>query len=294
VTEDEGYILIMGRRIWYRSIGEGDLAPLLCVHGGPGFTHHYLEPLEALAVHRRVVFYDQLGCGGSDRPEDSSLWNVGRFVEELAQVRVALGLERPHLFGNSWGGMLAMQYVLERHPDLASLILCGSPASMPRWASDCQELLAQQPAEVQEVIRTHEEAGFITCPEYEAAVYSFYREHLCRLRPWPAYLERSFAELGHHVYNTMNGPNDFTVTGTLKTWDVMDRLGEITIPTLLIGGRYDECRPAHLEEMHRRIPNSELAIVEDASHMCFAEQTEEFNKTVNAFFSRTESGFTFK
>jgi proline-specific peptidase len=289
VTEDEGYIAVPGGRVWYRSVGEGERAPLLCLHGGPGFTHYYLEPLEALADRRRVIFYDQLGCGRSDRPEDSSLWTVERFVEELAQVRVALGLERLHLFGNSWGGVLAMQYILDRHPDLDSLILCGSPASMPRWAQDCDELLAAQPAEVRKVIRDHEEAGFTACPEYMAAILGFYREHLCRLTPWPASLERSFAELGYHVYNTMNGPSEFTVTGTLKTWDVMDRLGEITVPTLLVAGRYDECRPAHLEEMHRRIPGSELAIIEEASHVCFAEQPAEFTSIVNSFLDRADS-----
>ena len=286
---DEGYIEVPGGRVWYRSVGEGG-TPLLCLHGGPGFTHNYLEPLEALGDRRQVILYDQLGCGRSDQPDDTSLWTVDRFVEEVAQVRAALGLDRMHLFGSSWGGMLAMQYVLDRRPELASLILCGSPASMIRWVTDCDELLSAQPPEVLQVIRQHEEAGFTACPEYQAAILGFYREHVCRLRPWPASLERSFAEAGYSVYNTMNGPSEFTVTGTLKTWDVMDRLGEIRMPALLVGGRYDECRPAHLEEMHRRIAGSQLAIIEDASHLCFAEQPEEFTGLVNSFLDRIEAG----
>jgi proline iminopeptidase len=205
-------------------------------------------------------------------------------------VRAALALDRLHLFGSSWGGMLAMQYVLDRRPELESLILCGSPASMIRWVEDCAELLAAQPAEVRQVISEHEEAGFTACPEYQAAILGFYREHVCRLTPWPAGLERSFAEAGYAVYNQMNGPSEFTVTGTLKTWDVMDRLGEIGVPTLLVGGRYDECRPAHLEEMHRRISGSELAIIEDASHLCFAEQPQEFTALLNSFLDRVEAG----
>ena len=288
---DEGYLDVPGGRVWYRAVGEHtDAIPLLCLHGGPGFTHNYLEPLEALAERRRVIFYDQLGCGRSDAPDDLSLWTVDRFVEELAQVRKALGLDQLHLFGSSWGGMLAMQYVLDRQPDLASLTLCGSPASMIRWVSDCEELLAAEPAEVRQVIREHEASGCTACPEYQTAILGFYREHVCRLRPWPAGLERSFAEAGYAVYPTMNGPSEFTVTGTLKTWDIMDRLGEIGVPTLLVGGRYDECTPGHLADMHRRIPGSQLAIIEDASHLCFAEQPAHFNKIINAFFDRTGSG----
>jgi proline iminopeptidase len=289
VKTDEGYIEVPGGRVWYRSVGAGG-TPLLCLHGGPGFTHYYLEPLEALADRRQVIFYDQLGCGRADRPDDTALWTVERFVEELAQVRAALGLQRLHLFGSSWGGMLAMQYVLDRRPELESLILCGSPASMIRWVKDCDELLAAQPPEVRQVIRQHEEAGFTACPEYQAAILGFYREHVCRLTPWPPGLERSFAEAGYSVYNTMNGPSEFTVTGTLKTWDIMDRLSEIRTPALLVGGRYDECRPAHLEEMHRRIARSELAIIEDASHLCFAEQPARFNALLNSFLDLTEAG----
>jgi proline iminopeptidase len=281
----EGYLDVPGGKVWYRSSGDQHGAtPLLCLHGGPGFTHNYLEPLEALADQRRVIFYDQLGCGKSDRPGDPALWTVDRFVEELAQVRAALQLDRLHLFGSSWGGMLAMQYVLDRKPDLESLILCGSPASMPRWSADCAELLAQQPGEVRKTIREHEASGFTACPEYQAAILGFYREHVCRLDPWPAGLERSFAEAGYDVYNTMNGPSEFTVIGTLKTWDVMDRLAEITVPTLLVGGRFDECRPEHLGDMYRRIPGSRLAIIENASHLCFAEQPAEFTKIINDFF----------
>jgi proline-specific peptidase len=285
----EGFIEVPGGRVWYRSVGEGG-TPLLCLHGGPGFTHYYLEPLEALAHRRQVIFYDQLGCGRSDRPGDRALWTVDRFVEELVQVRAALGLERLHLFGSSWGGMLAMQYVLDRRPELESLILCGSPASMIRWVKDCDELLAAQPDEVRRVIRGHEEAGFTACPEYQSAILGFYREHVCRMSPWPPGLERSFAEAGYEVYNTMNGPSEFTVTGTLKTWDIMDRLGEITVPALLVGGRHDECRPGHLEEMHRRIGGSRLAIIEDASHLCFAERPQEFNDLVNSFLDGREAG----
>jgi proline iminopeptidase len=290
MTAAEGFADVPGGKVWYRIVGGNDDAvPLLCLHGGPGFTHYYLEPLEALAEHRRVIFYDQLGCGRSDRPDDLSLWTVDRFVEELAQVREALHLDRLHLFGSSWGGMLAMQYVLDRRPDLVSLTLCGSPASMIRWVADCEELLAEETPETRRVIREHEANGFTACPEYQAAILGFYRKHVCRLDPWPAGLERSYAEAGFDVYTTMNGPSEFTVTGTLKTWDIMDRLPEITVPALLVGGRYDECTPGHLADMHARMAGSELVTIEDASHLCFAEQPAEFNRVINTFLERTET-----
>jgi proline iminopeptidase len=286
MAKNEGFIAVPGGKVWYESVGEGGV-PLLCLHGGPGFTHHYLEPLAALADGRRVIFYDQLGCGRSDRPGDSALWTVERFVDELVAVREALGLDDLHLFGSSWGGMLAMQYVLDRQPPLRSLVLCGSPASMTRWTSDCAELLAAEPPDVQETIRSHEERGTTACPEYQAAILGFYRKHVCRMHPWPDGLERSFAEAGYDVYNTMNGPSEFTVLGTLKEWDVTERLGEIRVRTLLVGGEHDECRPDHLRAMHERIRGSRLAIIEDASHLCFAEQPARFREIVEAFLDGT-------
>jgi proline-specific peptidase len=269
-------------------VGRGGV-PLLCLHGGPGFTHNYLEPLEDLADRRQVIFYDQLGCGRSDRPTDTSLWTAPRFVEELVAVREALGLDRLHLFGSSWGGMLAMQYVLDHQPPLESLILCGSPASMPRWIRECNELRAQLPMGEQEILDRHEAEGWTGCPEYQGALVTFYRRHVCRMDPWPAGLERSFAEAGYDVYGTMNGPSEFTVVGNLKDWDVTERLGEIRLPTLILGGEHDEARPPHMRDMHERIPYSELVIFEDASHLCFYEKRDEFMARVNDFLEKTEA-----
>ncbi|MBJ7593757.1 MAG: proline iminopeptidase-family hydrolase [Candidatus Dormibacteraeota bacterium] len=280
----KGFIHVPGGDVYFQSVGEGGV-PLLCLHGGPGFTSHYLEPLTDLGERREVIFYDQLGCGRSQRPGDVALWTVARFVEELVTVREALDLPRVHLLGSSWGGMLAMQYVLDRRPELESLTLAGSPASMPRWSAECAQLLSLQSADDQETIRRHEASGTTDCPEYAAAILGFYREHLCRLTPWPDGLERSFADAGLDVYHHMNGPSEFSVTGTLARWDVTERLGEIDVPTLLIGGEHDECRPEHLRDMQRRIPRSRLEIVPDASHLCFAEKREHFMAVVNEFLA---------
>jgi proline iminopeptidase len=252
--------------------------------------HDYLEPLEDLADSRPVIFYDQLGCGRSDRPVDDSLWTADRFVEELVVVRAALGLERPHLFGNSWGGWLALQYTLDRRPELASLILSSSPPSVPRWIADCAELRADLDEPVRDVLDRHEAGGYFSCPEYQWAITHFYRRHLCRQDPWPACVERTFAGLGADVYLTMWGPSEFgPVTGHLRDWDVTDRLPEIHVPTLVTGGRYDEARPAHLAVLAEGIHDAELVIFENSSHMAFVEERERYTRVVADFLARVEA-----
>jgi proline iminopeptidase len=285
---DEGWIEVEGGRVWWYAVGGGPGIPLLCLHGGPGMTHNYITPLEDLGDRRRVIFYDQLGCGRSDRPGDTSLWTVDRFVSELVTVREALGLERLHLFGSSWGGMVALQYVLDTKAPLDSLILCGSPASMPRWIRECNELRAALPAGEREILDRHEANGWTACPEYQGALVTFYRRHVCRMDPWPEGLERSFAEVGSDVYTTMNGPSEFTVTGNFKDWDVTERLGEIRAPTLVLGGEHDEARPAHMQDIAGGIEGAELMIFEDASHLCFWEKRGAFMAAVNKFFDRVE------
>lgn len=285
----EGMLDVPGGRVWYRSLGEGGI-PLLCLHGGPGMTHNYIDPLEDLADRRRVIFYDQLGCGRSDKPDDTSLWTVPHFVREVEAVRSALELDRFHLFGSSWGGQLSMQYVLDYQPSsLVSLLMSGSPASMPRWVQGCAELFDELPREVQAVITRHEATGFTSCPEYIGAVNVFYKRHLCRLDPWPAGVERTFAEMSPIVYETMNGPSEFTVTGRFRDWDIFDRLAEITVPTLVMSGRYDELRPEQAADIHKGIPGSELVLFENSSHTPFHEERELFMSTVNGFLDRVEA-----
>jgi proline-specific peptidase len=290
LTNDEGYIQVPGGRVWYRSVGAGPGVPLLCLHGGPGFPHDYLEELEGLADRRRVVFYDQLGCGRSDRPDDKSLWEIDRFVEEVAVVREALGLEPAHLLGSSWGGMLAMQYVLDRRPSLVGLVLASSPASSRRWTNDCSELLAGFPESLRDTIRRHEAHRYTGCIEYSAAILPFYKRHVCRLDPWPDALERSFTGVNQEIYEYMAGPSEMAIVGTLRDWDVTDRLGEIDVPTLVTCGEYDELRPLHAEDIQRRIPNAELEVFAGASHVTMAEVPDAYRARLNAFFDRVEHG----
>lgn len=291
----EGYIPFRGHNVWYRTVGErrepGKL-PLLCLHGGPGVPHDYIESMEKIAeTGRRVIFYDQLGCGNSDQPNDPSMWTVDLFVEEVDVVRRALGLDRVHLLGQSWGGMLAMQYALTQPAGMDSLIVASSPASMPQWVAEANRLRAELPVEVQQTLLKHEEAGTTDDPAYQAATMIFYRRHVCRLDPFPAGVQRAFDKLAQNpeVYNTMNGPNEFHIVGVLKDWDISDRLGEIRVPTLITSGRYDEATPAISDTIHRAIDGSEWVLFEHSSHMPHVEEQETYMQLIAQFLDRAEA-----
>jgi pimeloyl-ACP methyl ester carboxylesterase len=236
------------------------------LHGGPGGAHDALEGLGALAERgRSVVFYDQLGSGESDRPDDPSLWTVETYVEQLRSVREGLGLGEIHLFGSSWGGMLALEYALTQPEGLASLVLNSTPTSAPRWA--------EETARLAEGLDEQE----------------FRRRHIIRLDPEPEVLQRAREKFGKQVYETMWGPNEFTVTGTLKDWDVIGRLGEIRVPTLITSGRHDECTPTLVEPLHAGIAGSEWAIFEESAHMAYLEETERYLQTVGGFLEDVEA-----
>jgi len=295
VRATEGFVPFRGYRTWYRIVGDepshGKL-PVVLLHGGPGGTHDYLEPLEALAEAggRQVLFYDQIGCGKSDLPDDDSLWVVETFVDELDVIRRELGLDRIHLFGNSWGGMLAMEYALTRPHGLESLILASSPASIPQWVEETGKLRAQLPQAVQEVLDRHEAAGTTDDPEYEEAATVFYKRHVCRVEPWPDCVLRSFQFIAEHgvVYHTMNGPSEFHVTGNLRHWSVVDRLPEIHTPTFVVTGEHDEATPAINRTVAEGIPGAEAVIYPGASHMAHVEDTAGYVRLLDEFLSRVE------
>ena len=290
----EGTVSFRGYKVWYRIVGDHDTPgklPLLCLHGGPGAPHDYLEPLEAMAASgRRVITYDQLGCGSSDHPHNPSMWTVALFVEELGRMRQALGLDRVHILGQSWGGMLAMQYALTQPSGLASLIVADSPASMPQWVAEANRLRAELPSAVQQTLLKHEADGTTDDPAYQEAMLVFYRRHVCRLDPWPECLNRSFDKLAQdpEVYNTMNGPSEFHVIGVIKDWDIAARLGEIHVPTLIISGRYDEATPLIAETVQRGIPGSEWVLFENSAHLHHLEETPRFLQVLSSFLDRLE------
>lgn len=293
IREEEGYIPVEdGYKVWYRSVGgssgKDEQIPLLLLHGGPGALHDYLENLQALATEtRRVIFYDQLGCGRSDQPDEPERWRIPRFVDEVGMVRRALGLERVHILGQSWGGMLAIEYTLTQPEGLVSLILSNTLSSMPLWIAEANRLRAELPSDVQATLTRHEEAGTTDSEEYEQAMTVFYDRHVLRIQPMPDFVQRSFSGMGQ-VYHTMNGPSEFHVIGVIKDWDRTDRLGEIHVPTLIISGRYDESTPTINEVLQRGIPGSEWVVLENSSHLAHVEEPELYMETVRNFLSRVE------
>ena len=241
MVAEQGYVDFRGYRTWYRKAGDAGI-PLLALHGGPGSTHNYFAPLERLADERTVVVYDQLGCGRSDRPRGVG-WGADVFREEVAVVRGQLGLDRIHLLGTSWGGMLALEHVLSGAEGIASLTLSSTLASIDDWAAEQKRLRDALPGEVVEIMDRHEQAETYDDPEYEEAMGVYFDRHFYRgPKPRPE-LERMRAERAVDVYRAMQGPNEWTVTGALRGWDVRDRLGEIRVPTLVVRGRYDMCTP---------------------------------------------------
>jgi len=294
ISMKEGFTSFRGYKVWYGIIGEREeqgKLPLLCLHGGPGAPHDYLEPIGTIAqTGRRVIFYDQLGSGNSDHPHKPEMWAVDLFVEEIGVVRQALGLEKVHILGQSWGGMLAMEYALTKPKGLASLILADSPANMSQWISEVNRLRSQLPPEVQQTLLKHEQEGTTNDPAYQEATLVFYRRHLCRVDPWPQCLQRTFEKLmqAPEVYYTMNGPSEFHVTGTLRNWNIVNRLNEIHVPTLLLSGRYDEATPEVVETVHRGIKGSEWIIFENSSHMPHLEESERYIQVLADFLSRVE------
>ena len=291
----EGTIPFQGYRTWYRVVGDREDAgklPLLCLHGGPGMAHDYLEPLEALAATgRRVIFYDQLGCGKSDHPHNPSLWNVDVFVQEVDAVRKSLDLQEIHLLGQSWGGFLAQEYMLTTPKGVKSLILANSSASTQRWIDEASILRAKLPESIQQILKEHEAAGTLDDPAYVSATEAYYHRHLCRLMPWPDCLQRTLDQLNQdpEVYNTMWGPTEFYCTGRLKDWNIEGRLSEIRVPTLILSGEYDESTLAINEVLHRGIQNSEWIVFEACSHTPHLEATDRYLDVLSNFVNRIES-----
>jgi L-proline amide hydrolase len=288
----EGRLHWDGHETWYRIVGELDVAaaqtPVIVCHGGPGAAHDYTEPIADLSrFGRACVLYDQLGCGRSEHLRDApaEFWTPQLFKDELVALARHLGVADCYaVVGQSWGGMLAMEHALDHPAGLRALVVADSPASIPLWVAEANRLRADLPPDVQATLTRHEAAGTTDDPAYEAAVMVFYERHLCRV-PFPDCVQRTFAQLAEDptVYHTMNGPSEFHVVGSLKTWDITDRLHEITTPTLLVSGRYDEATPLIVGQIHERIAGSEWALFEESSHMPHVEEADAFLERVEAF-----------
>ncbi|MEQ1936616.1 proline iminopeptidase-family hydrolase [Mesorhizobium sp. CN5-321] len=296
IASREGCARFGAYETWYRV--SGDLGtgktPIVILHGGPGVAHNYVDSYKLLAKQgRAVIHYDQLGCGNSTLLPDkgADFWTPQLFIDELENLVDHLGI-RPafHVLGQSWGGMLGAEYAVIRPKGLRSLTIANSPASMKLWVEEANRLRAGLPAAVQDALNRHEEAGTTDDPEYQQATIAFYERHVCRVVPFPPEVEESFAQVARNptVYNTMNGPNEFFVIGTLKSWSIIDRLPAIDVPTLIVSGRHDEATPATVQPYKDGIKGSQWEIFENSSHMPHVEEKEKCMQVVGAFLDRND------
>ena len=286
--ENSGFVNVEGGRVWYRENGvrHSDKPSVLCIHGGPGLSHDYMLPLADLADEYRVVFYDQLDVGNSDKPGDPANWQIERFVGEVVALRAALGLERLVIIGNSWGGLVAAEYAITRPTGLAGVVLSSPLINTQRWIADNTAYRKQLPANVQAVLDDHEAAGTTDSVAYEEASLVFYTRHLCRMDPWPEDVLRAFEALNHDCYGTMWGSSEFSCTGTLSDYNCAERLHEIEAPMLFTCGEYDEATPAACSDFAALLPGAEVAVIEDASHLAFFEKRAEYMALMRDFISR--------
>src|SRR2546422_1744941 len=286
----EGYADFRGYRTWYRVAGElrSGATPLLALHGGPGSTHHYFAPLERLAAERPVVVYDQIGCGNSDRPQDIE-WSVDLFREEVNVVRAQLGLQRIHLLGTSWGGMLALEHVLSSAEGIVGLILSSTLASVDQWAAEQVKLRDALPADVVDVFERHERAGTYDDPEYERAMEAYFDRHFYRGPKPRAEIDRMMATKAPDVYRAMQRPNEWTVTGALRGWDGRDHLGESDGPTLVIRGRHDMCTDPIAATLVNGIRHAREVVLEESSHTPVLEETDKYLEAISSFMREAEA-----
>lgn len=279
-----------GFHVWTRKVGDSPIKILL-LHGGPGATHEYLEIFEQYLPPEgvEIYFYDQLGSYFSDQPKDVNLWDVDRFRDEVEEVRRSLGLESFYLYGSSWGGMLSIEYALKYQSSLKGLIISNMTASIESYIQSINHLRNQLPEELVREMKRYEEREEYEAPEYlQLITEHLYNKHICRLTPWPDAVHRAFAHMNTHVYGTMQGPNEFMVTGTFKDWNRWDDLKHIDVPTLLLVGRHDTMSVDDIQEMGKRIPQSTVGICEHGSHLAMWDDAEVYFNFIKQFIKDVE------
>jgi len=277
--------------VWTKRVGHG-AAKMLTLHGGPGFPHDYLEPMEDFLPQNgiEVYYYDQLGVGNSDVPDDASLWTLDRYREEVEQVRKGLGLDRYILYGSSWGGLLAIEYALAHQDHLKALIISDMTASIPSYEAYAQKLLAALSDEERATLKKYEDAGNYDAPEYQQVMFGkVYAQHLLRIDPWPEPVMRAFKKFNAKIYNTMQGPNEFVISGNLKEWDRWNDLARIKVPTLIIAGRLGTMSPDDIRRMGKLIPNSRTILTE-GSHLEMYDAQEQYFRELVRFVKDVEKG----
>ena len=279
----EGFIATPNGKIWYSVYGEEQAnTPLLAIHGGPGFLS-MTDGMEELWRDRPVYFYDQLGCGRSDRAADANFYSVENYVEELKTVRAALGLTEVVLMGFSWGCALTCSYLLaERPAGVRGVALCAPYLSTPAWDADQRQNIILLPPAIRAAIERGEAAGDYG-DEYQTAMLAYYERHICALSPWPDSLQAAMGLMNEEVYQAMWGPSEFTITGKLKDFDLTLRLGEIPQPVLLTCGDRDEAGVKTVKDFQLAFPSARMAVIPQAAHLHQLERPAIFTAVVQDF-----------
>jgi proline iminopeptidase len=263
-------------KVWTKKLGGGSSlgtgsVKVLLLHGGPGFSHEYLEAFESFLPQAGIemYYYDQLGCNNSDQPDDPALWTVARYTEEVEEVRRALGLEQFVLYGHSWGGILAIEYALKHQRHLRGLVISNMTAGVQAYLKRADFIKRHLPPDTQVRLAALEAKQDYDSPEYQNLMMNeLYTKTLCRTQPWPEPVSRTFRHVNDKIYNFMQGKSEFLVTGNLKDWERWDRLPEIKVKTLTVGARYDEMDPEDLKKMAALMPNADYAFCPNGSHFC--------------------------
>jgi proline iminopeptidase len=286
----EGRLAVRGGNVTWRRFGGGSGIPIIAIHGGPGVPSDYLEPLARLGDERPLFLWDQLGCGRSDRPTDTSLWTLDRFVDELDAIRHTLAPGPVHILGHSWGTMLAIEWLMTRKPaNVASVVFAGECISVPRYLVDVKGLIATLSPESQAAISEAERTGNYATPEYQKAYGEDYLpRYLTRTSLENDFLKRAVARMNNDIYSYMWGPSEFTCTGTLKSFDRTKDLGSLRLPALFLSGEFDECRPDTAREHAAMMPGAQFVMIPGAAHMTMIDQTDRCTKAIRAFHTGVE------
>ncbi|HEX2609144.1 MAG TPA: proline iminopeptidase-family hydrolase [Flavisolibacter sp.] len=282
--------------VWTKRFGNNPRIKILLLHGGPAMTHEYMECFESFFPKEGFEFYeyDQLGSYYSDQPTDSSLWTTARFVEEVEQVRKAIGADASNFYilGNSWGGILGMEYALKYQANMKGLIVSNMVASAPEYGRYSVEVLAKQmDPKVLAEVRSIESKGDFSNPRYmELLIPNFYHEHLCRLPVWPDAVNRSMKHANGVVYTMMQGPSEFGISGRLATWDIKNRLTTITVPTLMIGAKYDTLDPKAMEEQSKMVKKGSYLYCPNGSHLAMWDDQKVYMNGVIEWIRKVDAG----
>jgi len=288
VPAREARLPVDGGLIWYRVVGSRTATPAILLHGGPGLSSYYLRSMEALSAHRPVVRYDQLGAGKSDRITDTAMFNIAHFVRELDSLRAHLGYAQVHLIGHSWGTILSIEYYRAHPEHVTSLTLMSPALDMPAWVRNASRLVKTLPDSAQKAIARREADRNYLAPDYQAALDDYYGKYVWR-RPAEADLDSLAARINEGIYTYMWGPSEFTITGTLKTYDATPYLRDVKVPVLFTVGEFDESDPPTVKRLAELTPRAQSVVIPGAAHVVQWDAPEETNRVIGAFLQSVDS-----